>query len=219
MKLLKVELHCHSYASKDSLNKVEDLIRVAHHRGVQKLAITDHNNIKGALRAKQLDPELIIVGEEILTSKGELLTFFLEEEIPHGLEPLDAIQRLREQGAFISVSHPYDRLRHGWELEDLKLITPYIDAIEVFNARSFTKNVNEQAGVYAAEHNLIGTVGSDAHTLIEVGRATLTMPFFNDVDSFRTAIVQSYKNVKYSSPLVRFGSMYARLKKQIAGTH
>ncbi len=216
--MLKVELHCHSNSSKDSLNKLEDLIRVAHLRGVQKLAITDHNNIEGAIRAKQLDPELIIVGEEILTSKGELLTFFLTEPIPSGLEPLEAIRRLRNQGAFISVSHPYDRLRHGWELEDLELITPHIDAIEVFNARSFTKNVNEQARIYAEQHGLIGTVGSDAHMLVEVGRATLTMPFFNDVESFRKAIVHSQQTVKYSSPLVRLGSSYARWKKQISGS-
>lgn len=218
MNLLKVELHCHSEYSKDSLNKLEDLIRIAHKRGIQKLAITDHNNIDGALKAKELDPDLIIIGEEILTSKGELLVFFLKEVIPKGLEPMVAIEQLKNQGAFISVSHPYDRLRHGWELEDLEMITPYIDAVEVFNARCFSKDLNEDAKIYAFKHNLFGTVGSDAHTLMEVGRATLSLPFFNDADSFRSALAQAKQNVNYSSPLVRFGSMYARWKKQIRGT-
>lgn len=218
MNSLKVELHCHSEYSKDSLNKLQDLIRVAHERGIQKLAITDHNNIVGALRAKELDPELIIVGEEILTTKGELLVFFLNEEIPKGLKPMDAIDRLKKQGAFISVSHPYDRLRHGWQLNDLEMITPYIDAVEVFNARCFSKDLNENAKIYAQQHQLLGTVGSDAHTLMEVGKATLSVPFFNDADSFRISLVQAEQMVDYSSPLVRLGSRYARWMKQIRRT-
>ena len=218
MNSLKVELHCHSEYSKDSLNKLEDLIRVARKRGIQKLAITDHNNIEGALKARELDPELIIVGEEILTTKGELLVFFLSESIPRGLEPMAAIDRLKDQGAFISVSHPYDRLRHGWELKDLEMITPYIDAVEVFNSRCFSKNLNENAQIYANQHHLLGTVGSDAHTLPEVGRATLSLPFFDDADSFRISLTQAKQLVNYSSPLVRLGSRYARWMKQIRRT-
>ena len=218
MNSLKVELHCHSEYSKDSLNKLGDLICVARKRGIQKLAITDHNNIEGALKARELDPELIIVGEEILTTKGELLVFFLRELIPRGLEPMAAIDRLKDQGAFISVSHPYDRLRHGWELKDLEMITPYIDAVEVFNSRCFSKNLNENAQIYANQHNLLGTVGSDAHTLPEVGRATLSLPFFDDADSFRISLTQAKKLVNYSSPLVRLGSRYARWMKQIRRT-
>jgi hypothetical protein len=218
MNLVKVELHCHSDSSKDSLNKIEDLIEVAHRRNIQKLAITDHNNIDGALHAKQLDPQLIIIGEEILTTKGELLAFFLKESVPRDLEPFDAIQRLRDQGAFISVSHPYDRLRHGWELKDLEIITPLVDAVEVFNARCFSKELNEQAKNYARRQNLLGIVGSDAHTLGEVGQATLNMPDFHDAAGFRIALTQAQQNVKYSSPFVRFGSTYARWKKQLKRT-
>ena len=191
---------------------------MARKRGIQKLAITDHNNIEGALKARELDPELIIVGEEILTTKGELLVFFLSESIPRGLEPMAAIDRLKDQGAFISVSHPYDRLRHGWELKDLEMITPYIDAVEVFNSRCFSKNLNENAQIYANQHHLLGTVGSDAHTLPEVGRATLSLPFFDDADSFRISLTQAKQLVNYSSPLVRLGSRYARWMKQIRRT-
>ena len=104
MNSLKVELHCHSEYSKDSLNKLEDLIRVARKRGIQKLAITDHNNIEGALKARELDPELIIVGEEILTTKGELLVFFLTKSIPRGLDPMAAIDQLKIREPLL-VSH------------------------------------------------------------------------------------------------------------------
>lgn len=217
MQKWKVELHCHSAASKDSLVKIRDLIATAHKRGLTRLAITDHNTIRGALFAKTIDPELIIVGEEILTTKGELLSFFVQEEIPAGLTPLDAIARLKEQGAFISVSHPFDRLRHGWALEDLQEITPFIDAVEIFNARTFTSSINDLAREYAHKNNLLGTVGSDAHTLPEVGKATQLLPPFQNTDSLRTAFKQSEPLEKYSSPFVRLGSTFAKVVKNTLG--
>ncbi len=217
MQKWKIELHCHTAASPDSLVKVKDLIKVARKRGLQRLAITDHNTIRGAQYAKSLDPELIIIGEEILTSRGELLAFFVEKEIPRGLTPVESIKRLRDQNAFISVSHPFDRLRHGWELEDLIEITPLVDAIEIFNARSFIKTINDQARDYARKNNLRGTVGSDAHSLFEVGRSTqLVMPF-TDAEMMRKSFLDPEYVKKSSSPLIRITSTYAKILKRIFG--
>ncbi len=217
MQKWKTELHCHSAASPDCLVSVKDLINVAKSRGLHRLAITDHNTIRGALYARSLDPELIIVGEEILTTKGELLAFFVKEEIPRGLTPLEAIKRLREQNAFISVSHPYDRLRHGWELEDLKEITPLVDAIEIFNARSFTTAINDQAKEYARENNLRGTVGSDAHSLVEVGQSYQLLSPFSDAETMRQSFLNPEYVKNYSSPLIRITSTYAKIIKRIMG--
>lgn len=217
MQKWKIELHCHTAASPDSLVKVKDLIKVARKRGLDRLAITDHNTIRGALYAKTLDPELIIIGEEILTSRGELLAFFVKEEVPRGLEPLEAIKRLRDQNAFISVSHPFDRLRHGWELEDLIEITPLVDAIEIFNARSFISNVNEEAKEYARVNHLRGTIGSDAHTLVEVGRATQLIPPFTDSESMKQSFLEPEYLTKSSSPMIRFSSTSAKIAKKIFG--
>lgn len=217
MQKWKIELHCHTAASPDSLVKVKDLIKVARKRGLDRLAITDHNTIRGALYAKTLDPELIIIGEEILTSRGELLAFFVKEEVPRGLEPLEAIKRLRDQNAFISVSHPFDRLRHGWELEDLIEITPLVDAIEIFNARSFISNVNEEAKEYARVNHLRGTIGSDAHTLVEVGRATQLIPPFTDSESMKQSFLEPEYLTKSSSPMIRFSSTSAKIAKKILG--
>jgi predicted metal-dependent phosphoesterase TrpH len=197
--------------------KVKDLIKVAKLRGLQRLAITDHNTIRGALYAQSLDPELIIVGEEILTTKGELLAFFVTKEIPRGLTPLEAIKRLRDQNAFISVSHPYDRLRHGWELEDLLEITPLVDAIEIFNARSFTAAINDQAKEYACVNNLGGTVGSDAHSLVEVGRSYQLLSPFTDAETMRQSFLDPEYVKNYSSPIIRITSTYAKIIKRIIG--
>lgn len=217
MQKWKTELHCHSSASPDSLVRVKDLIKVAKSRGLKRLAITDHNTIRGAIYAKSLEPELIIVGEEILTSKGELLAFFVKEEIPRGLTPLEAIKRLRDQNAFISVSHPYDRLRHGWELGDLEEITPLVDAIEIFNARSFTTSINDQAKEYASKNNLRGTVGSDAHSLVEVGHSYQLLAPFSDVETMRQSFLEPEYVKNYSSPLIRITSTYAKIIKKIIG--
>lgn len=211
MKRIKFETHCHSDRSKDSLNKLTDLIRVAKKKNISRLAITDHNRIEGAIAAKEKAPDLIIVGEEILTTKGELLAFFVKELVPSGLSPMEAIERLRDQNAFISVSHPFDMLRQGWEIADLKLISPFVDAIEIFNARCFSKGINDQAVQFAKENKLNGTVGSDAHTLPEVGKAVLSIPEFFDADSLRQVLPYAAGITNYSSPLVRFGSSYARL--------
>ncbi len=111
-----VEFHCHTNASKDSLTQPADLIAAARHKGIDRLIITDHNTIAGARAAQVLEPELIIIGEEIMTTRGEILASFVTEEIPAGITPQEAIRRLKDQGAFISVSHPFDKFRSGaWE--------------------------------------------------------------------------------------------------------
>ena len=78
--MLTCEFHCHSIFSKDSLMKIPDLLQECQRKGIQRLAITDHNTIAGALVAKEIDPERVIVGEEIMTSRGELLAYFVTQE-------------------------------------------------------------------------------------------------------------------------------------------
>ena len=211
--LLRVEFHCHTIYSPDSLNFLPELLKRSRQKGIDRLIITEHNSIYGAQRAKELDPELVIVGEEILTQNGELLASFVKEKIPAGLAPLDAIDRLKAQGAFISVAHPFDLRRHGWQMPNLMEILPFVDAIEVFNARCTNAELNRQAQSFANEHNLAGTVGSDAHILFEVGQATLSLPYFEDADGLRRVIRQGRQLVQLSPAWVHLGSGLARLWK------
>src|SRR5574341_256822 len=136
--MLRVEFHCHTIYSRDSLTRPEGLLAACRRKGIDRVVITDHNTIAGALLCQQIDPQRFIVGEEILTQAGELLAAYVQEEVPPGLEPKEAIRRLRDQGAFISVSHPFDTMRKGhWSLELLLEIAPLVDAIETFNARCY----------------------------------------------------------------------------------
>jgi hypothetical protein len=213
--MLTVEFHCHTIYSKDSLAHPKTLLRACQRKRIDRLVITDHNTIAGALAAKAIDPERVIVGEEIMTQAGELLAAFVSEEIPRDLPPLEAISRLRQQGAFISVSHPFDTLRSGgWALPALLEIIPLIDAIEVFNSRCTLARFNQQAQSFAQQKGLPGTVGSDAHAAFEVGRAVLELPVFTNAASLKIALRQARYRTRLSSPWVHFVSSYAKWYKR-----
>ncbi len=194
----------------------ENLVAACRQRGVDRVIITDHNSIAGAQAAKKLDPERVIVGEEVLTTKGELLTAFVTQEIPRRLEPLEAIKRLRDQGAFISVSHPFDPRRSGWTEEDLIELAPLVDAIETFNARNILPSYNLRAREFASQHGLPGTAGSDAHTVFELGRAVMLLPDFNNADGMRRAMQEVQYRTRGSSVLVRLASRTAALRNKLA---
>lgn len=212
--MFKLEFHCHTNASKDSLTKPADLIKTARRKGLDRLVITDHNSIEGALAAQKLDPELVIVGEEIMTTRGEILAAFVKEEIPAGLTPQETIKILKEQGAFISVSHPFDRHRKGgWEEKDLLEIIHQVDAIEIFNSRCMNPMFNVQAKHFAEKYNVAGTVGSDAHAAFEVGTSVILLDQFEGPEEMRKVIRQAKYQTKLSSWLVHFVSRYASMVK------
>lgn len=215
--MLNVEFHCHTIYSKDSLTTLEALLSASQRKNVDRLVITDHNTIEGACKAQQMAPERVIVGEEIMTRDGELLAAYVSEEVPKGLDPLDAIARLRAQGAFISVSHPFDLVRSGhWKYADLLAILPLVDAIETYNARCLWSGFNRRAQVFARQHGLAGTAGSDAHAASEVGNATLYLPDFQDSESLKAAIRHGQLRGSLSGFWVHLLSTYARWYKRFA---
>lgn len=214
-----VELHSHTLWSKDCVVKFEKIIEICAARGIDRIAITDHNTADGALALQKLAPDLIIVGEEIMTNKGEILGYFMQESIPAGLTPQETIKRLRDQGAVISVSHPFDRLRKGaWEENDLRDIMGLVDAIEIFNARCIYKSDNDQAIAFAKEHHLIGTVGSDAHSRTEYGKALMKLYPFEGASDFLASLKASQQHqhkLDYSGILVHAHSTTAKWSKKL----
>lgn len=214
--MLRVEFHCHTEASHDSLTTPRDLVNAARRKGIDRLIITDHNTISGARAAQILDPELVIVGEEIMTTHGELLAAFVTEEVPPRLSPAKTIRRLKAQGAFISVSHPFDGLRAGgWGEQALLEILPQVDAIEVYNSRCMLPGFNRAARQFAERHNIPGTVGSDAHAAFEVGRSVLLLDQFADPEEMRKVIRTGVPQVKWSPPWFHLTSRYASIRKKV----
>jgi len=213
--MIRVEFHSHTVYSKDSLTAPEQLVKACHRKNIHRVVVTDHNTIEGARACQALDPELVIVGEEIMTTKGELLAAFVTDEIPAGLSPQETIRRLKDQRAFISVSHPFDIYRSGhWDKQELLEILPDVDAIEVFNSRCWSPEFNRQAQKFAEEHDIPGTVGSDAHAPLELGRAVLLLEQFQGPGEMREAIHRSIPKVRWSPPWFHLISRYAVYRKK-----
>ena len=215
-----IELHSHTIYSKDCLTRLEDLQRICRERGIDKLAITDHNTAQGALQAMRLYPMLVIPGEEIMTTEGEILAWYVQETVPPNLSPLQTIERLRTQNALVGVAHPFDRHRRGaWRKQALLDIIEHIDVVEVFNARCLHNEDNAQALAFAEEHGKLMTAGSDAHIQREYGRAVMhTEPFANTADSLKTALQTASRTERLSGFGVHFGSTYAKWVKRVFPT-
>ncbi|HLU09893.1 MAG TPA: PHP domain-containing protein [Oceanobacillus sp.] len=212
----QVELHSHTNWSKDCVVDFDAIIRRCEKLGIDRIAITDHNTAEGALAIQKIAPDLVIVGEEIMTTQGELLGYFMKETIPAGLSPEETIKRLRDQNAVISVSHPFDRLRKGaWQEEDLLRIIDKVDAIETFNARCIFPQDNEKALAFAEKHGLIGTIGSDAHSRVEYGRALARMQPFEGAGDFLASLRTAEFVRRYSSFFVHFHSKTAKWSKKL----
>jgi len=214
---IRVELHCHSILSKDSLMKPKKILEHCKRIGIDKVAITDHNAIAAALACEQLHPGQVIVGEEIQTSEGELLGYYMSEWVPPDLSPMETIHLLREQGAVISIPHPFDPYRGShWKAGTLAAIAPFVDAIETFNARCLSQKPNQQAAAFAEVQNLLATVGSDAHCRWELGRATLRLPDFNNAISFIAALSSAHPITKLSPATIHLVSRIAVFWKGIS---
>jgi len=165
---MKYDLHNHTYYSRCSNLKPELLLKLANKKGLDGIAVTDHNTIRGAVKAKKLNDGRnfeVIIGEEITTDAGEVLAFYLKDEVKPG-NFFDVIDSLRKQNAVVSIAHPFraslsmnKRFKYGIESVKNK-----IDAIEVFNARNLPGN-NELAQKTAKRLNLAGTAGSEKNKL------------------------------------------------------
>ncbi len=213
---VRAEFHCHTVYSPDSLVKVRDLLDTCAAKDITKLAITDHGAMGGAFEAKALAPERIVLAEEIQTTEGELLAYFMTEPIPQDLPVMEVIERLKAQGAYISIAHPYDPYRGShWEDETLEAIAPLVDGVEVFNARCIRQSFNDKAYAFAKAHDLQTLVGSDAHSLREIGNATLSMPDFNSPEELRESLKQAEFSGELSGAWVRVLSTYAKFAKKL----
>lgn len=184
---------------------------------MSRIAITDHNSARIALKLAEREPDYVIPGEEILTTRGELLAYFIREEVPAGLTPSAAIEELRAQGAVISVSHPFDRLRTGhWAMPDLQAIAPDLDALEGFNARCLFSADNSRAQEFALRAGLPMTAGTDAHAAWEVGRAGLVLPPFATAQELRESLRRGSFFGRRAPWWVHLFSRYASMRKHMA---
>ena len=213
---LRVDMHCHTRASKDSLNPYDGIVPAMDAAGIDRVVITDHDRIEGALRMHARAPGRVIVGEEVRTAEGpDLIGIFLTELIPKYTPLRETCERIRAQGGVVYVPHPFDKRRRGGG-ELLDGIADLVDVVEAHNARTFSAGVNARGEAWAREHGKLLGAGSDAHTLGEIGTACVEVPPFEpNRDSFLGALA-SASLVRGTSPFrVTVWSSYATLRKKI----
>ncbi|MCD6727804.1 MAG: CehA/McbA family metallohydrolase [Solirubrobacteraceae bacterium] len=191
-RMIDVDLHMHTDHSHDCATPVEVLLATARERGLGAVAITDHNEISGALEAAEKAAEYgvkVIVGEEVKTaSQGEVIGLFLSELIPRGLTLEETLAEIRRQGGLVYVPHPFDRMHSVPDYEHLLRVIEQIDAIEVFNPRVAFSAFNEEAARFAAKYRIAAGAGSDAHVAQGLGTARVRMRDFDGPEEFLASL-------------------------------
>jgi predicted metal-dependent phosphoesterase TrpH/glycosyltransferase involved in cell wall biosynthesis len=185
-RLIDVDLHMHTDHSYDCATPVEVLLAEARARGLGAIAITDHNEVSGALAARELADGLnVIVAEEVKTAdQGEVIGLFIEEKIPRGLTLQETIAEIKRQGGLVYVPHPFDRMHSVPDYKHLLDVLDSIDAIEVFNPRVAIMEFNDEAVRFAAKYRIPAGAGSDAHVPQGLGSVRIRMREFNGPDEF-----------------------------------
>jgi len=212
--LLKADLHIHTRYSMDCDMPLEKIVERCNKLGINCIAIADHGTIEGALQMQDTAPFTVIVAEEVLTPDGEIMGVFLKETVPSGSSVRETIARIKEQDALVCLPHPFDTLRRIRLSEaELDKLAADIDIIEVFNARSPLLQSSHKARAFADKHGLAGCAGSDAHSPVEIGRAYVRMPEFEDKEGYLRALREGQITGKRSNPLVHFLSVWAKIKK------
>jgi predicted metal-dependent phosphoesterase TrpH len=181
--LIDVDLHMHTDHSGDCATPVEVLLATARAQGLGAIAVTDHNEISGALEARAqaaASGVKVIVGEEVKTAdQGEVIGLFIEEKIPRGLTLEQTVEEIKRQGGVVYVPHPFDRMHSVPDYENLLKILDDVDAIEVFNPRVAIPSFNDEAVRFAAKYRILAGAGSDSHVAQGLGSARIRMHDFD----------------------------------------
>jgi predicted metal-dependent phosphoesterase TrpH len=188
---MKFDLHTHSKYSSDGVLEPEKIVMVAKKRGLSGIAITDHNTIKGYLKAKKFKTKdfKVICGSEISTERGEVIGLFLSSEIKSRTF-VEVVEEIKGQEGIVVLPHPFDDVRKTGiypEKGDIKLI----DCVEGFNSRCLRQKYNDKATQFARTNGLSVAAGSDAHFAREVGKAGI----ITRQDNIRDALVKGDLNV------------------------
>ncbi|MDP6154800.1 MAG: PHP domain-containing protein [Candidatus Thermoplasmatota archaeon] len=166
---MKIDMHVHTKYSLDGKGEPRDFVEMAKKKGLSGIAITDHNEIRGALEAKEyskdMDGFLVIVGEEISTTCGHILAYNIKEKIERDREPKEIVKEIRAQGGFAVVAHP-DSIPSGISSKIVRTLD--VTGIEALNGATVSHK-NRGSKKLARELNLGMIGGSDSHRPKDIG--------------------------------------------------
>ena len=185
---IKADFHVHTSFSRRVTASPEEMYAAAREKGLEKIAVTDHNTIIGALRLAENDPDFIIVGEEITwDARGEIIGLFMKEAIPEGKSAAYTLDALHEQNAFVFIPHPFAPFHFFCPPGNILKMADRIDAVEIRNGRNF-RFLNACASAFCSMAKIQGICGSDAHLQKDVGKAGMMLPDFSNADELRSSI-------------------------------
>jgi predicted metal-dependent phosphoesterase TrpH len=183
---VRIDLHSHTMWSGDSTTTPDEIEEAVIEAGLDVLCITDHNAVRGAADLAKRLPCRVIVGEELNTHGGEIIGLFLNDRLAPGTPSAEAAQSIRDQGGVVYIPHPFDPMRRNMSEPALYQLAHagLIDAVEVLNAKTSLRSLNQRAADFAHEFDLACGAGSDAHVPFALGSAYVEMPDFDGPSDF-----------------------------------
>ncbi|MFQ6128354.1 MAG: PHP domain-containing protein [Thermoplasmata archaeon] len=168
---MKMDLHIHSVFSSDGRERPEDILRYARKIGLDGIAILDHNDVRGSLKAyemsKGMEDFLVVRGLEVSTDAGHIIAYGVDKSVPSRKTIEETVEMVQDFGGISVVPHPY----RFWSGIGAKSVSPkYFSAIEIQNGRCTPRN-NRRSRELAEKLQLGQTGGTDSHDLEEVGRS------------------------------------------------
>jgi predicted metal-dependent phosphoesterase TrpH len=168
--MLRVDLHLHSNFSHDGQSSLEELVARSREVRLDRIALTDHNTVEGALELALMAPDLTIVGEEAKTREGEVIGLFITDRLAPYLTPEEVMDLIHKMGGLTYLPHPIDRHRSHFRPERVVEMADRIDIIETYNPWCDAA-ANAAAAGLAADLGKVAATGSDAHSVQELGRS------------------------------------------------
>jgi predicted metal-dependent phosphoesterase TrpH len=193
-----VDLHLHSNFSHDSQSSLQALIERSRECGLDRIALTDHNTVKGALELAQMAPELAIVGEEVKTREGEVIGLFITGQLAPQLMPEEVMDLIHLMGGLTYLPHPLDRRRANFRPERVIEMAQRVDIIETYNPWCDAA-ANAAAARLAADLGKVVATGSDAHGIQELGRSWMEIEDYKGPADFLEKLRSARHIVKASS--------------------
>ncbi len=213
------DFHIHTRFSRDSILAEEKFIRLALERGLTHVAITNHNNVEGAVAVRDKAAELglddrltVILGEEVSTADGEVVGIFLQRTIPRGLSADETADAIHAQSGLVSIPHPFDPFRGSHiRREPLGRLAEAgkIDMVEVFNSRVTFQRHNQEAAEFAARYGIPGIAASDSHSSFEIAMSFNAMPAFDSADELQAGLQENEWHGSRSTVLIHLTTRWA----------
>ena len=213
--MYKIDLHTHSTASHDGGITADQYSRILSTNVLDVIAVTDHNTLDFAVGLQKTLGDRVIVGEEIMTTGGEIIGLYLTKKIRPGHSPLETIKQIKDQGGLVYVPHPFESVRKGLHPGTMEELVDYLDIVEVCNGRAFLQNRSAQTVIWAKLNHIIGVASSDAHGLRGLGKTYTRVKKLPSRDDLIQTIASGIPVTSRPSVRSLLYPKYHRLRKKL----